>query len=88
MQRTKIDACVEAICNKGCQEVRQDISLLEQGDNPPELKNFTNEERMKVLTELKTIMAVYGDTCRIYNKAPVCGSFFTYRFTTIPNLIN
>ncbi|MES9871167.1 MAG: hypothetical protein ABW082_03665 [Sedimenticola sp.] len=65
MQRTKIDACVEAICNKGCQEVRQDISLLEQGDNPPEVKHFSDEERSLVLAELKNIMAVYGDTCRI-----------------------
>ncbi|MES9844075.1 MAG: hypothetical protein ABW162_14930 [Candidatus Sedimenticola sp. PURPLELP] len=65
MQRTKIDACVEAICNKGCQEVRLDISLLEQGDNPPEVRNLSERERSLVLNELKTIMSVYGDSCRI-----------------------
>ena len=60
-----IDAYVEAICNKGCQTVRQDISILEQGETVPELQALTEQERTQVLVELKSIMAVYGDVCRI-----------------------
>ena len=65
MERSKVEACVEAICNKGCQTVRQDISLLEQGEKLPELEKLTDGECTQVLNELKTIMAVYGDSCRI-----------------------
>ena len=65
MERTKVEACVEAICNKGCRTVRQDISLLEQGEKLPEVAKLTEGECSQVLKELKNIMAVYGDSCRI-----------------------
>ena len=65
MQRTKVEACVEAICNKGCQEVRNDITVLERGDALPEAQHLDQSERMLLLAELKSIMSVYGDTCRI-----------------------
>jgi len=61
----KIEACVEAICNKGCQVVRQHIAVLENGDSVPEVKSLSEQECIQVLAELKSIMAVYGDTCRI-----------------------
>jgi len=61
----KIEQCVEALCNKGCQFVREDISRLQAGEILPETGHLTDEERQSVLEELQDIMAVYGDTCRI-----------------------
>lgn len=65
MRNDKIEQCVEAICNRGCQLVRDDIALLEQGKVVPETEGFSVEEGDQVLVELKNIMAVYGDSCRI-----------------------
>jgi hypothetical protein len=65
MRNDKIEQCVEAICNRGCQSVRDDIALLEQGKVVPETEGFSVEEGDQVLVELKNIMAVYGDSCRI-----------------------
>ncbi|MCG8429100.1 MAG: hypothetical protein MI754_17225 [Chromatiales bacterium] len=60
-----VSAIVEVICNKGCQQVRQDIALLEQGVLLPEVSSLEAIERQAVLVELQSIMAVYGDSCRI-----------------------
>lgn len=65
MQNGNIDACVEAICNKGCQVVRRDIELLEQGRTLPELSHLDPTALRAVLEELKSIMSVYGDSCRV-----------------------
>ena len=65
MGKSKIETCVEKICNKGCLQVRQDILRLECGKSLPEMADLSGEERLKILSELKTIMAVYGDSCRI-----------------------
>ncbi|MCW8882846.1 MAG: hypothetical protein OQL10_09375 [Sedimenticola sp.] len=65
MQKTSIDASVEAICIKGCREVRRDIQLMEDGKTPPELTHHTKQAQQLILEELKVIMSVYGDNCRI-----------------------
>ncbi len=61
----KIDAAVEAICQKGCQAVRDDIALISAGKTPVEIRNLTADERKAVHQELQSIMAVYGDACRV-----------------------
>jgi hypothetical protein len=63
--RERIDARVEAICLKGCRQVRRDIALLESGSPIPEVQGLAFNERRLLLAELKQIMAVYGDSCRI-----------------------
>jgi hypothetical protein len=63
--RELIEARVEAICVKGCRQVRRDIALLESGVQIPEVQGLALNERRLLLTELKQIMAVYGDSCRI-----------------------
>jgi len=65
MQPITVEGCVEAICNKGCRSVRADITTLEQGGAVKELKDASELVRQAVLRELKNIMAVYGDSCRI-----------------------
>lgn len=61
----RVDTCVEAICHLGCRTVRAIITLLEQQQAVPELAELNAQERRMVLGELRTIMAVYGTTCRI-----------------------
>jgi hypothetical protein len=63
--RERVDARVETICLKGCRQVRRDIALLESGAEIPEAGGLAPDERRLLLRELKQIMAVYGDSCRI-----------------------
>ncbi len=61
----KVVARVEAVCSKGCRQVRADIATLERGEDLPETWNLNPAERQELLAELRAIMAVYGDTCRL-----------------------
>lgn len=61
----KIADCLERLCQKGCRAVRADIQLLEKGKILPETRNMPATEVKLVLRELKSIMAAYGDSCRI-----------------------
>jgi hypothetical protein len=63
MASKQIDQCVEALCQKGCGAVREDIKLLKRGVILPELKALDDRARKAVLDELCSIMAVYGDRC-------------------------
>jgi len=56
---SKIQHCVEQLCAEGCQSVRRDIARLEQGKEIPLIEDLKAEEKQQVLSELKTIMAVY-----------------------------
>lgn len=58
-----IDETVEVICQKGCQTVRDDLAILKRGKKLAEIEHLNHEERKVVYTELKSIMAVYGDAC-------------------------
>ena len=61
----QIADCLERLCQKGCLSVRADIQLLEQGKALPETEGMDRREVQLVLRELKSIMAAYGDTCRV-----------------------
>jgi hypothetical protein len=63
MRHNQVDECVEILCQKGCQSVREDIRRLEAGVVLPEVAMLDDLTRRKVLQELRSIMAVYGDTC-------------------------
>ena len=65
MRQNQVEECVETLCQKGCQSVREDIRLLEQGVVLPELTVLDDMARLKVLKELRAIMAVYGDSCPV-----------------------
>jgi hypothetical protein len=64
-----IEPYVEAICEKGCRSVREDMRLLSQGVILPELKDLDEMARQLVLKELQSIMAVYGDGCPVVQHA-------------------
>lgn len=65
INRERVEARVERVCLKGCRQVRRDIALLDSGAEIPEAQGLTPDERRLLLVELKQIMAVYGDSCRI-----------------------
>lgn len=70
MGKDRVEECVESICNKGCQAVRSDIETLERCRALPETVGFSEEETRRLLRELKAIMSVYGDACRLPRRDP------------------
>lgn len=60
-----VETCVEALCEQGCQKVWQYIADLEEGKELPELRGLNPDQRLAVLFELKSIMAVYSDRCSV-----------------------
>jgi hypothetical protein len=60
-----LEARVEAICARGCARVRADIATLEGGGELAETRGLASHERGLILDELRQIMAVYGDRCRV-----------------------
>jgi hypothetical protein len=64
-QKPLLEVRVETICERGCRRVWDAIDTLEQGVDLPETSDLDNAERAWVLAELKAVMAVYGERCRI-----------------------
>lgn len=50
---------LEILCGLGCHRVMELISAYEKGESPVELQRFSVEGRLLLVTELKSIMAVY-----------------------------
>jgi len=61
--RYRLESRLEALCEKGCRRVWQDIDALERGEDLPETRGLGAEERRLLLRELKQVMAVYADRC-------------------------
>jgi hypothetical protein len=59
----RLEARLEALCEKGCRHVWQDIDTLERGEDLPETRDLSESERRWLLRELKQVMAVYADRC-------------------------
>lgn len=64
-QQPLLEVRVETICERGCRQVWDAIDALEQGCELPETADLSRAERAWVLAELKTVMAVYGERCRL-----------------------
>jgi len=62
---SRVDECVEAICQKGCQATRDDLARMEKGEIIMEIRQLTDSEREQVRQEIAAIMAVYGDACPV-----------------------
>lgn len=45
--------------------MRDDIALLKYGKRPVETDGLNRIERKAVYKELQSIMAIYGDSCRV-----------------------
>jgi hypothetical protein len=59
----RLEARLEALCEKGCRLVWGDIAALERGEALPETRDLTPAEVRWLLAELKQVMAVYGARC-------------------------
>ncbi|MCP5142143.1 MAG: hypothetical protein H6926_06515 [Chromatiales bacterium] len=60
-----VEVVIEQMCQAGCKTVLQKIDAMERGEKIPECAGLGQDERHVVLHELKSIMAVYGNVCRL-----------------------
>ncbi len=65
MKPDPVDYVVETLCLKGCQALRADIDLIERGRVLPELQALDVQQQKQVLGEIKSIMAIYKDSCSL-----------------------
>ncbi len=63
IDKYRLEARLEALCEKGCRRVWRDIEALERGEDLAETRGLTPEERRWLLRELKQVMAVYAGRC-------------------------
>jgi hypothetical protein len=62
--QSRIDLCVERLCQEGCSKVTEYIRLLQSGEDLPELAGLAPAEVEAVLDELVSVMAAYEGTCK------------------------
>jgi len=65
MLNRQVEHAVELLCHRGCRAVWAVIRALEHGDTLPETADLSAAEVSAVVSELKTIMSVYADNCRV-----------------------
>ncbi len=63
IDKYRLEARLEALCEKGCRRAWRDIDALERGEDLAETRGLTPEERRWLLRELKQVMAVYACRC-------------------------
>jgi hypothetical protein len=64
-QSRKVESCIEALCQQGCDQVNGYIKALELGEEFPEVAHLSIQERRAVLRELIDIMDAYNGSCDI-----------------------
>lgn len=62
MLKQELQTIVDSLCADGCKAVSRYISEIEAGKSPPAMRALNPTEREAVLSELRSIMAVY-DRC-------------------------
>jgi len=65
LRKPLLESRLEAICERGCRQVWDVIATLEQGGDVPETTDLDAGERASLLAELKAVMAVYSERCRV-----------------------
>ena len=53
-----VNQCIEALCQCGCDAVRATITAMETGQQVVQVEGLSEQQRQRVLAELKAIMAV------------------------------
>jgi hypothetical protein len=56
-----IQSVIESICELGCDRVNETIDVLERGNSVDETSALDKSDQLRVLMELKAIMAVYDN---------------------------
>ena len=59
MDKTKVNQCVESLCQSGCEAVRATITSMEMDLRSSQTQDLDQHEYEAVLNELKSIMSVY-----------------------------
>jgi hypothetical protein len=59
MQQADLQAIIDELCHDGCKAVTQYIKEIESGSIPQQMTHLESDEKLKILMELKSIMAVY-----------------------------
>lgn len=59
MNSNLVEERVTLICELGCVRVREVIIVLQEGGTTPETENTNPADRMQILQQLQSIMAVY-----------------------------
>ncbi len=62
MDKNKVNQCVEALCQSGCEAVRASITSMEMDLRSAQTEDLDQHEFAAVLIELKSIMSVYDKT--------------------------
>lgn len=62
--QSRVDLCVERLCQEGCSKVTEYIESLQSGKQLPELAGLAPVEVKAVLDELVSVMAAYQGTCK------------------------
>jgi hypothetical protein len=62
--QSRVDLCVERLCQQGCSNVTEYIRLLQSGEQLPELAGLEPAEVKDVLDELVAVMSAYQGTCK------------------------
>ena len=65
MLNRQVEHAVELLCQQGCRAVWGVIGALERGEALPETAALDEVEVEAVVRELKAIMSVYADNCRV-----------------------
>jgi len=65
MLNRQVEHAVELLCHRGCRAVWAVIRALERGETLPETADLDAIEVQAVVGELKAIMSVYADSCRV-----------------------
>ena len=63
-RQSRVDLCVERLCQEGCSKVTEYIESLQSGKQLPELAGLEPVEVKAVLDELVSVMAAYQGTCK------------------------
>jgi len=56
-----IQTIIDSICELGCDRVNEIIDILECGKSVEETRGLDKSDQLRVLLELKVIMAVYDN---------------------------
>ena len=63
---TQLDEVLESIAQRGCLEVNQILSRLNEGKVPDALSDLSESDRQYIHQELSSVMAVYdGGVCSV-----------------------
>ena len=61
--QTRVELCVEALCQDGCRKVTEYIGVLKAGGVFKGVDMLSTAEREAVLEELESIMSAYTGPC-------------------------